>query len=134
MLQAIVEVHERTGRAMTPSEIVQQSGLDEDAVQAALRALAVEDPPFVTKVRRRASGGVSLVGAPTGHARRTVGAWPTADALADRLVQALEDAADREPDEERKGFLRKGAAYLGNAGRDLAVEIGATAINRQIGM
>lgn len=63
-----------------------------------------------------------------------MGAWPTADALADRLVQALEDAADREPDEERKGFLRKGAAYLGNAGRDLAVEIGATAINRQIGM
>ncbi len=29
---------------------------------------------------------------------------------------------------------RETAAYLGNAGRDLAVEIGATAINRQMGM
>jgi hypothetical protein len=34
----------------------------------------------------------------------------------------------------RKGWLSKTAAYLGNAGRDLAVEIGATAINRQMGM
>ena len=42
--------------------------------------------------------------------------------------------ADREPDPERKGWLRKTAAYLGNAGRDLAIEIGATAINRQMGM
>ena len=35
---------------------------------------------------------------------------------------------------DRKGWLSKTAAYLGNAGRDLAVEIGATAINRQMGM
>lgn len=62
------------------------------------------------------------------------GAWPTAEAMADRLVQALGEAAEREPDEERKGFLRKSAAYLGSAGRDLVVEIGATAINRQIGL
>ena len=34
---------------------------------------------------------------------------------------------------DRKGWFSKTAAYLGNAGRDLAVEIGATAINRQMG-
>ena len=49
-------------------------------------------------------------------------------------MNALAEAADREPDHERKGWLSKSAAYLGNAGRDLAVEIGATAINRQMGM
>ncbi len=75
-----------------------------------------------------------MIGAPTGHARRAVGAWPTAETIADRLVSALDEAADREPDPERKGWLSKTAAYLGNAGRDLAVEIGATAINRQMGM
>ncbi len=53
---------------------------------------------------------------------------------ADRLVEALDEAAEREPDEQRKGFLSKAASYLGNAGGDLAVEIGATAINRQMGM
>lgn len=46
-------------------------------------------------------------------------AWPTAD----RLVGALDEATGRELDEWPKGFLRKAAAYLGNAGRDLAVEI-----------
>lgn len=83
---------------------------------------------------RYSSGHVMLIGAPTGHARRAVGAWPTAETIADRLVHALDEAAEREPDDERKGFLRKAAAYLGNAGRDLAVDIGATAINRQMGM
>ena len=58
----------------------------------------------------------------------------TAETIADRLITALDEAAEREPDPERKGWLRKSAAYLGNAGRDLAVEIGATAINRQMGM
>lgn len=72
--------------------------------------------------------------APTGHARRAVGAWPTAEMIADRLVKALDEAADREPDPEKKGWLGKTAAFLGHAGRDLAVEIGATAINRQMGM
>ena len=33
----------------------------------------------------------------------------------------------------REVFLGKTTAYLGNVGRDLAVEIGATAINRQTG-
>ena len=134
VLTAIVEVFERTGRVMSPNEIEEQSGLRADEVEAALRALEGEDPPFITKLERRASGGIGLVGKPTGHARRAVGAGPTLESIADRLITALDEAADREPDPERKGWLRKTAGYLGNAGRDLAVEIGATAINRQMGM
>lgn len=80
------------------------------------------------------TGDIIFIGPPTGYARRAVGAWPTAETIADRLITALDEAAEREPDPERKGWLRKSAAYLGNAGRDLAVEIGATAINRQMGM
>lgn len=133
VLTAIVEVFERTGRVMSPNEIVEQSGLDADQVETALRALEGE-PPLITKLERRNSGGIGLVGKPTGHARRAVGAWPTPEGIADRLIGALDEAADREPDPELKGWLRKTAAYLGNAGRDLAVEIGATAINRQMGM
>lgn len=134
VLRAIVEVFERTGSVMRPNEIVQQSGLTGDQVESALNALEGEDPPFITKLDRRASGGISLIGRPTGHARRAVGAWPSAETMADQIVRALEEAAEREPDAERKGWLRKSASYLGNAGRDLAVEIGATAIGRQMGM
>ncbi len=38
VLTAIVEVFERTGRVMSPNEIVEQSGLDADQVETALRA------------------------------------------------------------------------------------------------
>ena len=88
---------ERTGRVMRPNEIVEQSGVDADHVEIALRALEGEDPPFITKLERRASGGISLVGKPTGHARRAVGAWPTPESIADRLVAALDEAAERCP-------------------------------------
>ncbi len=103
-------------------------------MQAALRALDSEEPPFVTKLERVMTGDIIFVGAPTGHARRAVGPWPTPESIADRLVSALDEAAEREPDAERQGWLRKTAGYLGNSGRDLAVEIGATAINRQMGI
>ena len=102
--------------------------------QGALRALDSEQPPFISKLERVMTGDIIFIGPPTGYARRAVGAWPTAETIADRLITALDEAAEREPDPERKGWLRKSAAYLGNAGRDLAVEIGATAINRQMGM
>lgn len=134
VLEAIVQAHELTGRAVTPHEIASHAGIDEATVHTALKALAGENPPFFTNVKTRASGHVSLIGPPTGHARRAVGAWPTAEVIAERLVEALGEAADREPDEERKSFLRKTAAYLANAGRDLAVDVGAAAINRQMGM
>jgi hypothetical protein len=132
--RAIVELYEETGQIVSPNQIEAKTGLAAEVVQSALRALDSEQPPYVTKMQRYSSGHVVMIGAPTGHARRAVGAWPTAETIADRLVSALDEAADREPDPERKGWLSKTAAYLGNAGRDLAVEIGATAINRQMGM
>lgn len=134
VLEAIVRAHELTGRAVTPHEVASGAGLDEATVHKALKALASENPPFFTSMQTRMSGHVSLIGPPTGHARRAVGAWPTAEVIAERLVEALREAADREPDEERKTFLRKAATYLANAGRDLAADIGAAAINRQMGM
>lgn len=134
VLNAIVETFEESGPGLSPEQITARTGLDARTVQLALTALESEQPPFLSQLERVMSGHVVFIGAPTGHARRAVGAWPTAETIADRLVGALDEAAEREPDEERKGFLRKAAAYLGNAGRDLAVEIGATAINRQMGV
>lgn len=134
VLRAIVELYEETGQIVSPNQIEAKTGLAAEVVQSALRALDSEQPPYVKKMQRYSSDHVVMIGAPTGHARRAVGAWPTAETIADRLVSALDEAADREPDPERKGWLSKTAAYLGNAGRDLAVEIGATAINRQMGM
>jgi len=49
------------------------------------------------------------------------------------LVQALAKAADKERDEEKRGWLRKTAAWLGSAG-DVAVDIAGTALARSTGM
>ncbi|WP_154402168.1 hypothetical protein [Ornithinimicrobium cavernae] len=48
-------------------------------------------------------------------------------------MQALKHAATRAEAPERSGWLKKTAAYLGSAGRGLAVEIGASAVSRHIG-
>jgi hypothetical protein len=134
VLQAIVEIYEETGQAMGPDVLEERTGLDQKSLQVALKALDSEEPPYISKMDRVLSGQIVFIGAPTGHARRAVGSWPTAEVVANRLIHALDKAAEREQDNEQKGHLRAAAAHLRNAGRDLAVSIGAAAINRQIGL
>ncbi|TYC05679.1 hypothetical protein FXF53_04495 [Micromonospora sp. WP24] len=133
VLRAAVELYEETGRAMRVSDIVARSEFDEGVVQAALRAVAPAEPPFFTSIKGSFGGGFFLVGAPTPEARRAVGLWPTPENLADRLVQAMAQAADREPDPEKRGWLRKTADWLGSAGRDIAVDVAGTALAKGIG-
>lgn len=134
VLRAAVERYDETGHAMRVNELVEASGLGDDQVQRALRALRHEEPPFFTKMDGSMGGGILVVGAPTGHARRAVGQWPTPEALADRIVAALRTAADREQDEEASGRLRRLASWFGAGGRDVLVEVAATAVTRGVGM
>jgi len=134
VLRAIVQVFDDSGHSPDPKRIQDETGLEAEVVQKALRALQHEQPSFLTSVTGSWGTQILMVGAPTGHARRSVGAWPTAEALADRLVVAMNKAADGEPDGERKSLLRKAAAFLGSAGRDIAVDVAATALNKQMGM
>ncbi len=134
VLLAIVERFDDDGRSPGPNQIQKITGLDAEVVQRALRALGSEQLSFLTEVKGSWGKQIIMVGAPTGHARRAVGAWPTAEVLADRLVAAMNEAADRQADDEQKGLLRKAAAFLGSAGRDIAVDVAATALNKQMGM
>lgn len=132
VLEAAVRSFEEAGRHVTAWNLASETGLTADQVQKALRALVAADPPYFAEHDIRANHHVS-VSAPTERARRTGGAWPSAESMADRVVEALEDAATRGEDPERRGWLKKTATYLGSAGRDLAVEIGASTISRQVG-
>lgn len=116
------------------NELVQTTGLVVEDVIRGIRALEQEDPPFLHGVQWSWGGPPINIGTPTGNARRAVGAWPTAESLATLLIQGLEKAAEIEPDEERRGWLKKTAGYLGNAGKDIGVEIAATALNKQFGL
>ena len=116
------------------TEIVKSLDLPPAEVARSLRKLTEASPPYVEVIPPAAEvRDPDMVFNVTERARRAVGQWPTAESVADRLVAALQSAADREPDEEMRGWLRRTAAWLGGAGRDFAVEIGAAVVSRQLG-
>lgn len=115
-------------------DIVEWSGLDEDSVKRALRALDSADPPYINVVGDASALYPTSLAGVTERARRAVGAWPTPERLADQLVAALNAAADAEDDPERSGWLRRTAAWFGTAGRDFAVQVGATVLTKSTGL
>lgn len=128
LLRAIVDLYDQTGHPVRASRLAQRTGLDEKTVQAGLRALAgQQDPPYFS-ANTAAGNHVVWVSKVTGHARRAVGAWPTPDLLADRIVAALEQAADASEDEEERSRLRRMAAWCGDAGRDVLVGVAAAVV------
>jgi hypothetical protein len=106
-------------------ELRHEVGLDVATMRAGLKALESAWPPYIDVSYTMA--GPDRVG---GHiqgvserCRRELGAWPSADGLVDRLAQALADAADREPEPERKNRLKTLADGLGGVARDVAVGV-----------
>lgn len=79
-------------------------------------------PSFLDDVTNTAQGIIVYVGAPTADALRVAGAWPSPEDLLERLVTALEDAADDEgrPDEQRSK-LRQLAVGIRSVGYQVAV-------------
>jgi hypothetical protein len=80
----------------------------------------------------RGPSGCSIAGV-TDEARRAVGQWPSAEVWVDRLVEALREAAEREPDPERRGRLRAMAEGLGGFARDVAVGVLSGGITQSMG-
>jgi hypothetical protein len=133
VLKAIVEIFDETGdSSIQVPDVTARVGLDEEAVQRALRALYTE--PYLQENGKMEidSGEFWYVGPPTGEALRVAGAWPSPEGLLDRLVAALERAAEddtREPQERSKlkqiALSLRGAAYqvalgaLGGAGGNI---------------
>jgi hypothetical protein len=130
VLRAIVELSDEGEEHIDPEQIGERLGVDVDRVKLALFALAAEQPSFFSYSDLTTYGGrdIGFINTPTGHARRTVGAWPKPEDRVDQLVQALRVAAEKEPDAEEKGALRKAASYAGGVGRDLMVDIMAKVI------
>lgn len=114
--------------------IVQQTGLSDDQVKRALRALASASPPLIEGTGfGEISYPVWMTGV-TERARRLVGAWPSPGGLADRLIAALESAAETEQDEEKRTTLKRMASLLGGMGRDIFVDVTSKVIGRSIGV
>jgi len=88
-----------------------------------LRDLYGASPPYVEAVRPPVELPIPLtLTGVTERARRETGQWPTPEAWVDRLVEALERAADEEPDEEKRSLPRRTAVVIGGMARDIAVK------------
>jgi hypothetical protein len=110
---------------VTVSDIAARTGLELAEVTRSLDAM---DPTFVDFRKTETGGDPTFwyVNKVTPEARRAVGQWPTPEGLVDRLVQAFNDAADREEDAERHYQLRQASGLLGETLRDVAVRVAAT--------
>jgi hypothetical protein len=67
-------------------------------------------------------------------ARRAVGQWPTPESLAERILSAMSQAADTEPDPDRRTKLKQTAAFLGSSGKDLLVNVLAAVVVKSSGI
>jgi hypothetical protein len=105
---------------VTVTDIAARTGLEAPAVAQALEAL---DPVYVD-FRKTTTGGDPrfwYVFKVTPEARRAVGQWPTAEALAGRLADELTAAARQEADGERQGLLAYAARLVGDTLREATV-------------
>ncbi len=105
---------------VTVTDIAARTDLAPSVVAAALEAL---DPVYVD-FRKTTTGGDPrywYVFKVTPEARRAVGQWPTAEALASRLAEELAIAARDEPDAQRQGLLVYAARLVGETLRDATV-------------
>jgi hypothetical protein len=108
-------------------------GMSSMDIRRAVKALAEASPPYVEGASAAENRYPLYVTNVSERARREAGQWPTAESIADRLVAALNAAADGEADEEKRSWLRRTASWFAGAGRDFAVEVGAAVVTRQTG-
>jgi hypothetical protein len=122
VLDAVVRFYEEesSGPIPTAKTIADRLGMDPQEVGRAVMALA----PTYLVVGPSMGGPESLgIDGVTDEARRAVGQWPSAEGIVDRLVQGLLDAAEAEPDEQKRSRLRAVAEGMGGFARDVAVGV-----------
>jgi hypothetical protein len=136
ILDAIVRYFDEHDDPHIPNErtFAEITGRDVQEVHQAVRALA---PSYLVIQRGGMSGDpgdASMIMGVTDAAREKVGQWPTPEGIVDRLVQGLLDAADQEPDEQKKSRLRSVAEGLGGFARDVAVGVISSVATKPLGM
>jgi hypothetical protein len=109
------------GVMLSCREVADLAGRDPTDVYQALKILQLT---YVRLVEGLGHGPISSsVRGVTDDARRAVGQWPSPDVWADRIIRALLDAAQREPDEAKRSRLRATADGLAGFGRDVLVGV-----------
>jgi hypothetical protein len=130
VLEAAASLIEEGGRTRA-NDIAEHTGMDVEDVARAVRALRGE---YVELMETGGNPGYWPVLRLTSAGLRAVGQWPSPESVVDALAEAFGQAAEREPDSEKKGRLRQVGSFLSSAGREVATEVVSKVILRSTGM
>jgi len=127
VLRAAVSTIDETGEMADVSQLCAATGLSQTEVERAV--LALDRGQYVTGMITRTFGGAMVDGiSEVGReAYRLTGAWPSPDAIADKLLAALTDVAENGDDEVSRSRARKALEGLGGLSRDLLVSVAGAA-------
>lgn len=134
VLDAIVRRFDESPFAiLNVGDVANLVGLEAGSVLSACRAL---DGVYIEMDYVMAGGRPDPhhVRAVTPEARRVVGQWPSGEQWVERLVRALNEAAEVEPDEDRRSKLRTAAQTLGGIARQVAVAVATAGITHATGL
>lgn len=126
MLRALVEYFEdptEDGVGIRIPELSLQCGLPQPDVVKALRALDLARPRYLDGIRVGELSYPVIITRITERALRAVGQWPASDNAADAIIAAFNEAAEAEPDEEKRSALRRTGTFLAGAGREVLYRV-----------
>jgi hypothetical protein len=130
VLIKVVRHFDVTHQPLAATTIAEELGWEVDKVTAAVRALIRGG--YVAELGIDAGPGGEWIGQVSGQAYREVGAWPSVDAAADRLLAALDAAVERAPEGEPKSRAKRIRDGFLAAGRDFAVDVASGVLTGQI--
>ena len=103
-----------------------------DALSMGIRALI--DADYVTAADAGSMGGPDWLDiVATEKGRRATGQWPPEDRY-QSLVDVIEQMIDDEPDEAKKGKLRRLVAVIGDVGKDVGTAVLTAWVKSQTGL
>jgi hypothetical protein len=124
--------HKDAGEQLVSLEVIRaEAGLDVVQMRVGMTALQSASPPYLGASRSVAGPGEvgGFVHVVTERTRRELGTWPTSANVVDELVAALERAAEREPEPDRRSRLRSLAEGLSGFAREVAVGVVSAKLN-----
>jgi hypothetical protein len=98
---------------------------DNDTVRSAVANLHRDNLIEIFSTKRATGTTIDGVAEVSGQALREVGAWPSPDSTADRLIAALQQIADNTVDPETRTRARKILEGFAGSCRQIAVGVAA---------
>jgi hypothetical protein len=131
VLRAAVEYIDREGVDAPVHHLIERTGLEEDEVLRAIRALASGGLLTAAAIKTWGPDLIDGVRAVSRQAYELAGAWPTPESATDRMIAALEQIAANGTEEEKTRARKVLDAFTG-AGQQIAVGVATAMITGQI--